>query len=295
MHDVIRLELEKWGLPAVEAQAYLALVRNGSLTASSIAKAIGIPRTSVYPILESLVQKGLLENGAGLGSRYTAIRPKEALPPLMVREREELVRRDRLTTSLIKQLESVAHPLETNGEVEAIQVLRDRRAVAERFARLQHEAERQVDVMITAPIQITREGNPAQEKAQARGVRFRGLYELLAVEDPGIEPYLGNWIAAGEQARVHNGKLPHKLAIFDSEVVMLPLIMPGDQMRALVIRHPQLAESLSMLFEFLWERAKPIIAGRHRRARTSEDVRMKTGKQAKAPGRQAASDETGKD
>lgn len=280
MHDVVRLELEKWGLPAPEAQAYLALVRNGALGASSIATAIGIPRTSVYPILESLAQKGLVESGAGLGSRYTAIRPKEALPSLMVREREELVQRDRLTTSLIKQLESLAHPIETNGEAELIQVLRDPRIVGQRFEQLQREAKSQVDVFVKFPLLDPQRSNPEQEKAMRRGVRCRGLYERAIVDAPEIQPYLSKWIAAGEEARVYDGELPHKLAIFDRQNILIPLVPAGGGPgKILFIRHPQLAASLSLLFDFLWREAEPIaLKGRKKIMAPTKGVRRE-GKQ----------------
>lgn len=258
MHDVIRLELEKWGLPAAEAQAYLALIRNGSLGASGIASAIGMPRTSVYPVLESLLQKGLVEAGAGVGSRYTAIRPKEALPSLMVREREELLQRDRITANLIKQLEALAQPSEANGDIELVQVFKDPRIAAERFERLQLEANEQVDCFIKYPIFNPQYTNPTQQKAMRRGVRYRGLYERAILDAPEIKPYLSRWVAAGEEARVHDGELPHKLAIFDRQNILLPLVTPGGQTKTLFVRHPQLALSLGAYFESLWEKAEAI-------------------------------------
>ena len=72
-----------------------------------------------------------------------------------------------------------------------------------------------------------------------------------------MKPYLADWLAMGEEARIYDGELPHKLAIFDSQVVLVPLIRAGEQTRTLVIRHAQLARSLSMLFQFLWERSEP--------------------------------------
>jgi hypothetical protein len=70
---------------------------------------------------------------------------------------------------------------------------------------------------------------------------------------------------AGEEARVYDGELPHKLAIFDRQNILMPLVTPGHRGKILFIRHPQLAASLGMLFEFLWERAKPIALQGHKR------------------------------
>lgn len=265
MHDVIRIELEKWGLPAAEAQAYLALIRNGSLAASGIASAIGTPRTSVYPVLESLLQKGLVEAGAGVGSRYTAIRPKEALPSFMVREREELLQRDRITANLIKQLEALAQPSEANGDIEQIQVIRDPRVATDRFERLQLEAEREIDLFVKYPIFNVHEGNPGLSKAVARGVRYRTVYEQAILDAPEIKPYLATWIEVGEEARAYDGELPHKLAIFDRQNILLPLVTPGRAARTLCIRHPQLGASLRLLFDSFWNASKPLANPREKK------------------------------
>lgn len=251
--------LEKVGLSTAEAQIYLALVRRGApMGASAVVAATGVPRSSVYPTLTRLTDMGLVEAEAGYGGRFSPVPAEQALPSLITREREELSQREQIAGELTRELKSLGEAAESNGESELIQVLRDPRVIGQRFERLQLEAKRQVDIMVRAPILNPRRDNPAQAKAQRRGIRFRCLYESAAIEDAEIKPYLEGWIAAGEEARVYDGKLPHKVAIFDAEVVLLPLIMAGEQMRALFIRHQELAEGLSMLFEFLWQQSEPI-------------------------------------
>lgn len=253
-----RAQLVELGLSPTEAQVYLALLsQNGSLGAAAVAAATGLSRTSVYQILCSLADKGLIATGLGYGSKFSVVAPDHALPSLVVRERETLSQRERLADVLGQQLASLVTPAETGPE-EPIQVIRNPQVFTERLERLQLEAERQVDMIVKAPILNPRKDNPTQAKAQRRGIRYRGLYEAGVLEDPEVKPYLEAWIAGGEEARVYRGDLPYKLAVFDSEVVLLTLKMPGDQLRALFIRHEQLAKSLSMLFEFLWERGEPL-------------------------------------
>ena len=252
-----RAKLMELGLSATEAQVYLALVQNSSLSASALASATNLSRTSVYQILGSLADKGLIETGLGHGSKFAVAAPDHALPSLVVRERETLSQRERLANQLGQQLASLLTPVESGPE-EPIQVIRNPQVFTERFERLQLEAERQVDMIVKAPILNPRKDNPTQAKAQRRGIRFRSLYEAAALEDPQIKPYIESWIAAGEEARVYHRELPYKLAVFDSEVVLLTLEMPAEQLRALFIRHEKLAKSLSMLFEFLWERGEPL-------------------------------------
>jgi sugar-specific transcriptional regulator TrmB len=266
-----RAQLVELGLSPTEAQVYLALLaHNGSMGAAAVASATGLSRTSVYQILCALADKGLVATGLGYGSKFRVVAPDQALPSLVVRERETLSQRERLADVLGKQLASLVTPAESAPD-EPIQVIRNPQVFTDRFERLQLEAERQVDMLMKAPIINPRKDNPTQAKAQRRGIRFRGLYEAAVLEDPEIAPYVETWVAGGEEARVYNGELPYKLAVFDREVVLLTLKMPGDQLQALFIRHEQLAKSLSMLFEFLWERGEPLaLKGPRKRSRTSK-------------------------
>lgn len=257
-------KLERLGLSPAEAQVYAALVRSGgTLGASAVAAATGLPRTNVYPILHSLLDRGIVEAEAGYGSRFTALRPKEALPSLMQRARDDLAEREQLAQLLTDQLEALAEPEEKNGDAEVIQVIRDPRVATSRYERLQMEAKQRSDAFVKYPIFDVHRGNPAQAEAIRRGVHYRTVYERAILEAPEVKPYLAEWIAEGEEARVYDGELPHKLVVVDQQNILLPLITPGREARTLYIRHPQLGASLTLLFESFWERSTPIpqIAG----------------------------------
>ena len=251
-------QLEKLGLSTAEAQIYLLLERNAApMTASAIVTATGVPRSSVYPTLTRLADRGLIEAEAGYGGRFSAVPAERALPSLMLREREELKQREEIASALAAELKSVTERAINNGEAELIQVLRDPRVIAERFERLQLEAEKLVEVFCKAPFFAPIE-NKSEDTVLRRGVRARSLYERAVLDSADMRRHLERWIASGEEARVYNGELPHKLAIFDRQNILMPLVAPGGQGRTLFIRHPQLATSLGMLFDFLWESAEPI-------------------------------------
>lgn len=250
-------QLQAIGLSPQEAQIYSALVRHGSLGASAIAKLINVPRSSVYPALDALTDKGLLEAEAGYGSRFSAVPPSDALPSLLAREQETLQQRQAIAGEVIAGFAAVAEPVEALAD-NLIQVIRNPRAASERFDRLHLEARRQIEGFIKAPFLMRPSDLPVQQRALQRGVRIRGIYEQAVLDEPEVKPFLAKWVSAGEEARVFAGSLPHKLALFDRESVLLPLFMPGDQVRTLFIRHPQLAISLGMLFDSLWERSTPI-------------------------------------
>ena len=258
MTEDFQLELQKLGLLPAEAQVYTALVRNGALGGSAIASVTGFPRSSVYLTLNSLLDKGLIEGGPGHGSRFSVVPPDKALPSLIVQEKEAISAREKIAAQLGHKLSSIRETADTASD-ELIQVIRSPRGVAERYQRLQLEAERQIEGFVKAPLFVTT-GNPAQEKAQRRGVHYRALYERAVFNDPAVTTYLSDWVAHGEEVRIYDGELPHKLVIFDRKRVLAHLSMPGDQMRTLYIQHPELAASLGIAFEALWAQSERLTA-----------------------------------
>src|ERR1700730_283688 len=270
-----RLKLEQLGLSPAEALVYLAVLHHGPLAATAIAGETGIARTAVYPTLGSLVEKGLIEGGLGHGSKFTAVTPEEALRGLIAREEQTLSERQQIAKELAKALPQVPDDVEDALD-DFVQVIRTPQLIGERLNRLQLEANRLVEAIVKAPIMVRPVWNPAQKKALARGVHYKGLYERAAIEDPTIAPYIDSWLAQGEEARVFNGELPYKFFVFDQEIVVSTLVRRSGQPTALLVRHTPYARSMSILFNFFWTQAKPLGAPRSTAKKTSAKPIVKT-------------------
>jgi len=260
-------KLEKLGLSPVQAQVYLALVRHAEgIGASALAAAAGVPRPSVYPALESLIGKGMVENGEGYGSHFAAVAPEEGLRRLIAAEKENLLERlserEFLAADLIKGLRLAAAPTQSASKAELVEVLRDPRVCGDRFQKLQRETEREVDVLVKAPM-FLKGSNPAESESLRRGVKNRAIYESAVLEHEGIGPYLKSWIAAGEEAREYKGKLPLKLALFDDRIAWMPLETNAKRhpVVSVLIRHHALGQALRLLFDYLWKESQPIRFG----------------------------------
>jgi sugar-specific transcriptional regulator TrmB len=265
MSKPLREKLEQLGLAPTEAAIYLILLRNReAMGASAIAARAEMARSSVYPALTRLIDLGLVDSEPAYGSGFMAVRPNEGLPSLIERETEELSARERMARGLVTELESLAGPVgEIADDPKMIQVLRDPRSVLERFERLERSTKHQIDCFVKPPHfnrhGIGKRGEPeAEQRVLRRGIRVRGIYEKGGIEDPAIKPYLRDWIAAGEEARIYDGRLPHKMIIFDSHIVLLPLLTGGGQMRAVLVRNEQLAATLVLAFDRVWEQSEPI-------------------------------------
>lgn len=268
MAEDFQMELQELGLLPAEAQVYVALVRNGALGGSAIASVTGFPRSSVYLTLNSLLDKGLVENGAEHGSRFAVVPPEKALPSLVAHERKSIAQRESLAARLGQQISSLVEPADA-GPDELIQVIRNPRAVAERYDRLRIEAQSSIEVFAKAPIFARPGPDPVLLKALRRGVRCRGVYERAVLNHPAVGPYMAQWLAEGEELRLYDGKLPHKLALFDRESLFVALTMPGEQMRTVFIRHPELANSMGILFDTFWGQAEPFVIDEHAAAKTA--------------------------
>ena len=74
----ITASLEGLGLGANEAAVYIAMLSLGPATVLSISRASGVKRTTIYNVLESLKQKGLVRTDVrGFKQLYAAEHPKK--------------------------------------------------------------------------------------------------------------------------------------------------------------------------------------------------------------------------
>jgi HTH-type transcriptional regulator, sugar sensing transcriptional regulator len=252
--------LEQLGLSKTEARVYRCLLAQSPLAAATIADLTGTARSSVYLILRSLVDKGLIEAGAGYSSRYHALRPDDAIERLLDRSRAELAAQEKSAVTALPELSSLyaANAGAGDSEGEVVEILRTPKLIGERFDRLQAEARSTIDIVVRGPIQVGG-SNAGELAALRRGVRARALYDRAVLADPAIGGELSSWIASGEQARVYGGELPMKFALFDASNVVMPMVTPGvPGVVAIIVRNRELAAALGMLFETLWNGSEPL-------------------------------------
>jgi sugar-specific transcriptional regulator TrmB len=203
-----------------------------------------------------LSDKGLVESGPGYGSKFAAVAPDRALPALIAYEELAIAQRKDLAGRLGARLATVNES--ADGIPEGfLQVLRNPRLVGERLDRLQLAAEHSIEIFSKAPVVFSRPGNPTEDKVLRRGLTVRSIYERAILDDPNVKPFLSKWIAGGEQARVYEGELPHKLAIFDAKTAVMPLATPSH-LNAVFIHHRNLVQTLRVAFEYYWDRSNPV-------------------------------------
>jgi sugar-specific transcriptional regulator TrmB len=88
--DKIRNELINFGLTKSQAKVFMYLGKYGSKTASEIAKALQLPRTETYHLVNSLQNIGLVLAELAHPTKYTAKKMKEAISTLVKQEQERI-------------------------------------------------------------------------------------------------------------------------------------------------------------------------------------------------------------
>jgi sugar-specific transcriptional regulator TrmB len=246
--------LTRLGLTSYEAKAYLALMRRGSSTAAQVSRLAGVPRQRIYDVLASLVEKGLASSKPGRVVKYAGTSPEVALERLVSDHRQQLQELERSAAAMIEELTpAFAAGQEQTDPLEYIEVLRDRRAVNERFDELQAGIKHEILVFTKPPY-----ATPAQENVEGLEVvqshSARSIYEYSAFDDPAFTEGVRRFIEAGEDARFVP-ELPLKLVIIDESIVMFGMEDPvagAAEMTMVVVEHPQLAKVLKVAFETIW-------------------------------------------
>src|ERR671919_1419133 len=248
-------QLTQLGLTSYEAKAYLALTRRGSSTAAQVSRLAGVPRQRIYDVLASLVERGLASSKPGRVVKYAATSPELALERLVSDHRQQLEELERSATAMIEELTPAFEAgREHTDPLEYIEVLRDRRAVNERFDELQAGIKREILVFTKPPY-----ATPVQEEVQGLEVvashRARSIYEFSAFDDPAFAEGVRRFIEAGEEARFVP-ELPLKLVIIDEAIVMFGLEDPvagSAGLTMMVVDHPALAQTLKVSFDSFWD------------------------------------------
>lgn len=263
-------DLVALGLSRYEARIYLTLVRRDSYTAAQAARAAEVPRQRVYDVLDALVRRNLAVLRPGRVATFSAVAPELALARLMALQRESLERMDRASVALAAVLAPVWAAGQTHTDpLDYIEVLRDPKAIAERFAGIQEQATQELLSFCKPPFvapAANDEGIEAVRRLRRAGGMARAVYTHEALGDAEVLENVNRFGAAGEEARFIP-ELPLKLIVADASMVLCDMPDPMAETRAttaLYIEHPALAACLRMSFLTVWGQAETAADLSHR-------------------------------
>lgn len=251
--------LEALGLTSDEAELYQALVRSGPCWADRLPALPGVPSDSAATALDGLAAKGLLSRTTGGRARLIASPPDIVGEVLLLRRMQELHTARAAMGRLVDEYRSIPRPGDGRAAVEFTPDV----AVAQRIDQIQRTAQDEVMIFdmppyVTADADGAAMGNSCEMEQLAAGVRYRTVYDRLAIEQLGGLVRIGGYVAAGEEARATH-RLPLKMMIVDRAVAIVPASVTAEGLNDSALIHPSpLLDALISLFEQTWSSALPL-------------------------------------
>jgi len=109
--------LQKLGLDPKESRTCLKLLELGAQPVSVLAKNVGIPRPTMYLVLESLKKKGFIEDFERMGIKYVRAIPAKNFPDILRRRESEIATTRELLETHFPELEKLENHLSITPKV----------------------------------------------------------------------------------------------------------------------------------------------------------------------------------
>ncbi|MFE6037819.1 LuxR C-terminal-related transcriptional regulator [Streptomyces sp. NPDC056452] len=259
--------LQALGLGADAEAVYRGVLADPSGGIAELSARLGRTEAQVRAGLDRLVDLDLLRPSRDSPGALRAVRPELGLEILLFRQEEELVRQQQemvRSKAAAAQLVSEFAELRPNTEVDGAERLVGMDAIQDRLEQLARGLERECLAILpggalsSASLDASR---PLDERALARGIEMRSVYQESARKDPTTLSY-ARWLTEqGGQVRT-SLLLPPRLLVFDRTIAVVPIDPEHSRLGALCTRAPGIVTSLITLFEQTWNAAVPLGADR---------------------------------
>lgn len=262
--------LSKLGLSENESKVYMEAIRHEKIAPYAVAKAIGIPRTTVYDIMLNLALKGLItiEQSQGLEKQQTWIKAKNpsTLREMLFEQRKNLARTevDLIDILPILKGEYTKHVTNTDfqfypGIKGAKQVMSQTIAASKNDTLRVYESLMPMDTLGKTLINKDVDGGLKQKRTTNMAIK-----SLIV---------LNKWtrhVLAYQYRRNKDYIALHNFRFIDNPIlaIHLDISILGDTVRAVcaqeneawgcIIKSPQLSTTLTSIFDVLWTTATPI-------------------------------------
>ena len=251
--------LEALGLDEAHTMVYRSVLGVPAATAKEVAADVGMPASRVRRIIEELEQLGLLARQASHSDRLVASPPAIALKPLLLERERGLTRANEALHDLSELYRRSA---EHRNAADVVDVIHGVQAVRQRLAQLQAAATREVRVLMLSDVAfLAADDNIEEDRALARGVRYRVIVESGALERPGFLAAAREAAPVGEHVRVLP-TLPTRLFISDDSMALLPMRSRGEARSAgaLLVNPGGLLDLVTAIFEVYWSNATDFLS-----------------------------------
>jgi sugar-specific transcriptional regulator TrmB len=253
--------LQRIGLNAYEARAYLVLVGHPRFKALELAHRARVPRQKVYEVLDSLVERGFALVVQERTKLFSAVEPSLAIPAYLERKRhlaeQDFTEQSRTAAVLVKDLdEAYSEARVERGTLDYLRIVSEPAQTAAHYRQMLAEVQSEYVELSRPPYAVDPLDEQVVKEARSRGVRCRLLLAQGTLDEEHRQR-LEEYRQAGVEIRLAES-LPMKLALFDSRQGLIALLDPvitRPTWTAVVFDHAGLGEAMQGLFEDHWRRA----------------------------------------
>jgi sugar-specific transcriptional regulator TrmB len=266
-HDVDASPLALLGIGDVEERVYRALLKRHRASAAVIADDLAMTLDDATRLLEHLESLGLGTHTLESPRTYVAVEPELAIDAL-IKQRQRALEQARTVVPTLADAFAKASANHA-GQQLTLELINTRAHLESVLSRMMESSSKEILSFQKAPVLV-----PATRfigvAAGERGIRTRTVSDESHLKLPGKLATLVEDIARGEEARTFS-TLPFKMMIVDRSIAIITLESQRPEAPTLLIHRSALLEALCLLFEFVWEKATPIVTTRDGEVKVGPD------------------------
>ncbi|MEK7601152.1 MAG: helix-turn-helix domain-containing protein [Patescibacteria group bacterium] len=241
-------ELQDMGLSEKEARVYLAALELGQTTAEKLAKHAKVNRSTTYVQLESLMKMGLMSTHEEGKKTMFAPESPELLKRLLLKQRDEVSMKE---SHLVELLPALLQQYEGAGERPVVRFFPGKEGIATVREEVLSTKDKQLYVIMSSD-------NMSKLFTEKELDGYTARRTALNISSKAIYTHRGYFDQAGADALTEHRFLPNlpltiDIRIFDDKTALFSL---QGALFAMVIESKQIASSMKMIFNLLWNQGE---------------------------------------
>jgi sugar-specific transcriptional regulator TrmB len=265
-HDIEAGPLALFGIGDGEEGVYRTLLKRRRAPAAVIADDLEISPDEATRLLEHLESLGLATLLPESPKAYVAVEPELAIDALITQRQHALEQARKAVPILAKTFAQAT--VDHADQQPVIESVTSRAHLRHVLAQLNQSSRTDLMVFQKGPVIVPGDQFLGDTVTEAL-VRTVSDESYLAA--PGGLEGLYKDMARGEQPRTYS-RLPFKMVIADKRIALINLDAQDPDAPKILIHRGTLLEALCLLFEFVWEKATPIVTTRDGEVKVESDA-----------------------
>lgn len=240
-------ELQEIGLSEKEARVYLASLELGKTTAEKLAKQAGVNRSTTYVQIEALMKVGLMSTYEEGKKTYFAPESPTYLKKILDQKRQEVATNEKDLNTLLPEL---THLFEGAGERPVVRFYSGKEGITTMRNQVwENNKSKKVLTLYSYDTLSLVFSKEEREEYSAQRVKHGIVARVLYNRKDGPFPEDFN---STERRHLPESmfEITNDFSIFDDKVIISSL---KGTLFGILIESPQIAKSMSSIFEFMWK------------------------------------------